>query len=132
MPTPGSLHHVELYVDSLETSRAFWEPFLSHFGYRVSQSWDEGISLQLGDTYLVLVQVEENHKSPTYHRKKVGLNHLAFHAESREQVDELTEWMKEHGHAVLYPDRHPFAGGPEYYALFCEDPNRLKVEVVAP
>lgn len=30
-----------------------------------------------------------------------------------------------------YEDRHPYAGGPDYYAVFFEDPDRMKVEIVA-
>lgn len=33
---------------------------------------------------------------------------------------------------TLYESEYPFASGPDYYALYCEDPDRIKVEVVAP
>jgi catechol 2,3-dioxygenase-like lactoylglutathione lyase family enzyme len=62
----------------------------------------------------------------------VGLNHLAFRGTSREQVDQIVSWLRSSGHTLLYEDRHPFAGGPDYYAVFCEDPDRIKLEVVAP
>jgi hypothetical protein len=32
---------------------------------------------------------------------------------------------------ILYEDRHPYAGGPDHYAVFFEDPMRMKAEVVA-
>jgi hypothetical protein len=49
----------------------------------------------------------------------------------REQVDEITAEVRERDDAtVLYEDRHPYAGG--YYALYCEDPEGVKVEVVGP
>ena len=32
----------------------------------------------------------------------------------------------------MYDDRFPFATAPGYYAVFCEDPDRIKLEVVAP
>ena len=35
------------------------------------------------------------------------------------------------GHSILYENRFPFATGPGYYAIFREDPDRIKVEVVA-
>ena len=132
MPTPGTLHHIELYVASLEASMKFWQGLLGFFGYAKSQEWEQGLSYKLDDTYIVLVQVEPEYLAPSYHRKRVGLNHLALHAASREQVDEITSWVSRSGHRVLYQDRHPFAGGPFYYALYCEDPNGIKVEVVAP
>ncbi len=132
MTTPGALHHVELYVSELERSMALWSWFLGELGYERVSTWDEGESWELGDTYLVFVQVEERHKTPAYHRCRVGLNHLAFHAASREQVDEMTQALKQRGATILYEDKHPYAGGPDYYAVFFEDPDRIKVELVAP
>ncbi len=79
-----------------------------------------------------MVQVEERYKDISYHRCGVGLNHLAFHAASREQVDEMTVKLEERGVHILYKDRHPYAGGENYYAVFFEDPDRIKVELLAP
>lgn len=78
------------------------------------------------------MQVEERFMDVPYHRSRVGLNHLAFHAESQEHVDRITEQLKEKGVPILYQDRHPFAGGNSHYAVFFEDPDRIKVELVAP
>ena len=61
-----------------------------------------------------------------------GLNHLAFQASSKEQVDNLTKKLQEKGIEILYKKRHPFAGGEQHYAVFFEDPDRIKVELVAP
>lgn len=128
----GMLHHVEIYVSDLKRSADFWGWFLSELGYTLYQEWEGGRSWKLGDTYLVFVQAEEQYLDVPYHRCRVGLNHLAFHANSREQVDILTAKVLAKGMNVLYQDRHPFAGGENYYALFFEDPDRIKVELVAP
>ena len=119
-------------MSSLETSSQFWFGLLSRLGYAQDQQWGNGISFRLQDAYIVLVQVAPEHMEPSYHRQRVGLNHLAFHAASRAQVDQLTDWVRQCGYRVLYEDRHPFAGVPQTYALYCEDPDRIKVEVVAP
>ena len=126
------LHHVELYVTDLERSLAFWVPFLTALGYHESQRWAEGASWQFGDTYLCFVQAPSEHLGAGYHRQRVGLNHLAFHATSRAQVDAMAAWAKGAGVTTLYEDRYPYAGGDGYYALYCEDPDRMKVELVAP
>jgi catechol 2,3-dioxygenase-like lactoylglutathione lyase family enzyme len=131
-PVPGTLHHVELYVSGLEHSLRFWRPFLTALGYVEYQRWDAGVSYRLGDMYIVFVQAGSDHVASGYHRQRVGLNHLAFHAASTAQVDELTAWVRAAGFVVLYADRHPHAGGPGTYALYCEDPDRIKVELVAP
>jgi len=127
------LHHVELYVSDLERSIAFWTPFLALLGYEADR-WSGGMNYVRGreDTYLCLLPADPEHVGAGYHRKRVGLNHLAFRATSREQVDEIARWLQDNGHRLLYEDRHPHAGGPNYYAVFCEDPDRFKLEVVAP
>lgn len=127
------LHHLELYVADLPRSVAFWTPFMGMLGYQ-AEAWSGGMNYVRGphDTYVCLLPAPKEHLAQGYHRKRVGLNHLAFRAASRAQVDLLSQWVREEGHTLLYPDRHPFAGGPDYYALFCEDPNRFKLEVVAP
>ena len=128
----GVLHHIEIYVADLKRTTEFWGWFLGELGYEIYQKWNIGISYKLADTYLVFVQTEEKYLNVKYHRKRVGLNHIAFHAGSREMVDEMERKLKKMKISLLYSDRYPFAGGKEHYALFFEDPNRIKVELVAP
>ena len=126
------LHHVELYVTSLERSLEFWTPFLVSLGYQESQRWSAGVSYMSGETYLCFVQAPVEHVGAGYHRKRVGLNHLAFHAKSRAHVDQIAQWAVAAGFTNLYEEKYPYAGGPGYYAFYCEDPDRIKVELVAP
>lgn len=128
----GRLHHVELYVSDLNRSKSFWGWFLPQLGYREYQVWDKGVSYILDSTYIVFVQTEERFKDITYHRCRTGLNHLAFHASGREEIDRITEQLRARGVTILYVDEHPHAGGADSYAVFFEDPDRIKVEVVAP
>lgn len=129
MPTPGSLHHLELYVQDLERSTAFWGWLLEELGYVTTQEWDEGCAWSRGGTSLVLVEAPLG--AGGLDRRDAGLNHLAFHAGSRGEVDRLTALAQAAGVRVLYEDRHPHAGGDDHYALFLEDPDGLKVELVA-
>jgi catechol 2,3-dioxygenase-like lactoylglutathione lyase family enzyme len=126
------LHHVEIYVSDLEKSAAFWTPFLKLLDYE-EKRWPGGISyVKQGHAYLCFLPATGEHLAAGYHRKRVGLNHLAFEGASRAHVDEIAAWVKANGHAMLYESKYPYAGGPDYYALFCEDPDRIKVEVAAP
>lgn len=127
----GLLHHIEIYVSDLKRSIDFWGWFLEELGYSLYQEWESGQSWKIGDTYIVFVQTEERFLDVPYHRCHVGLNHLAFHASSREQVDEMTERLKGKGINILYKNHHPYAGGDDHYAVFFEDPDRIKVELVA-
>ena len=130
-PSTGALHHVELYVRDLERTATFWTWLLAWLGYEAHQEWAVGFSWRLGPTYLAFVQAPEG-AGGDFDRRSVGLNHVAFHAASRFAVDELTDDLRERGVRILYEDRHPFAGGEDHYAVFFEDPDGLKVEVVAP
>lgn len=128
----GLIHHIELYVSNVERSTRFWGWLLESLGYEPYQQWAQGCSWKLENTYIVFVQVEERFLQIPYHRSRVGMNHLAFHAESRAHVDELTKALQEKGVSILYKERHPFASGPHHYAVYFEDPDRIKVELVAP
>lgn len=126
------LHHIEINVTDLNKAIEFWGWFLSELNYEVYQKWDRGMSWKFQKIYLVFVQTEDRFIKAGYHRSQVGLNHLAFYADSREQVDLITEKLKERNIHILYQDRHPFAGGADHYAVFFEGPDRMKVELVAP
>lgn len=128
----GTVHHIELYVSNLKNTTYFWSWFLEELGYTPFQKWDNGQSWKLEDTYLVFVQTDEKFLAAPYHRRQVGLNHLAFWADSRQEVDQMTKKLRKKGIPILYAEQHPFAGGKEHYAVFFEDPDRIKVEFVAP
>ncbi|HEX6748492.1 MAG TPA: VOC family protein [Longimicrobium sp.] len=129
--SPDGIHHIEVNVLNLARSTEFWSFLLGELGYEPFQAWDGGRSWKRGTAYIVFVQVAQRFTSRSFHRSAVGLNHLAFHGGSRERVDALAEQLRRRGVPMLYDDRYPFAGGREHYALFCEDPDRIKVEVVA-
>ena len=131
MNKSGLLHHVEIYVDDLSACKEFWAWFLSRIGYSIYQEWDQGISYLKDDTYLVFVQTEAKYRDRSYHRCYSGLNHLAFHAGSRGFVDIITSELKARGIKILYEDRHPYAAGDGAYAVYFEDPMRMKVELCA-
>lgn len=128
----GLLHHIEIYVSDLKRSIDFWGWFLEELGYSSFQEWESGQSWKIEDTYIVFVQAEERFLDVQYHRSRVGLNHLAFHADSRQQVDDMTKKLKNRGVTLLYTKQNPFAGGVDHYAVYFEDPDRIKVELVAP
>lgn len=127
----GTLHHIELYVKDLNKSKEFWGWLLVELGYMEYQKWEKGISYILDNTYIVFVQVEDRFSDMPYHRCGPGLNHLSFNGDCREFIDIITLKLRKKGVKILYEDKHPYAGGLGYYAVFFEDPDRMKVEIVA-
>jgi catechol 2,3-dioxygenase-like lactoylglutathione lyase family enzyme len=129
----GAPHHLDLNVSDLERSTAFYTDGLGDLGYAPAESGDGWRTLAHTDGwYLCLVQTDEAFRVHGYHRKGVGVNHLAFSAPDRHAVDATHERLVSRGVHVLY-------GGPrdmgddreESYAVFFEDPDRVKLEVVA-
>ncbi|MEU2308740.1 VOC family protein [Streptomyces misionensis] len=129
-PTHGSLHHVELWVPNLHRALASLGWLLEALGYAVHQNWDDGRSWRLGPTYLVIEQspalTAERHD-----RCRPGLNHLAFHVEDATRVEKLTADAAQHGWQLMFPERHPYAGGGQHYAAYLENDDGFEVELVA-
>lgn len=128
--TVGSLHHVELWVPDLERARTEWGWLLGELGYATYQDWEHGSSWRLGDVYVV-VERSPAMAAGGHDRLQPGLNHLAFHAGSRPSVDALAAAGPAHGWSLLFPDRHPHAGGPDHYAAYLANTDGFEAELVA-
>jgi catechol 2,3-dioxygenase-like lactoylglutathione lyase family enzyme len=130
-PAPtGAIHHVELWVPNLDKAITSWGWLLTALGYRMFQDWPGGRSWQAGHAYIVVEQSPARTAS-RHDRCRPGLNHLAFHVETRELVDELTREAQLHGWKLMFADEHPFAGGPQHYAAYLENSDGYEVELVA-
>ncbi len=132
MTLPQGLHHIEINVQNLDKTKDFYEWLLPELGFSLFQEWEKGFSYKMESLYLVFVQTENSYNDIPFHRKRPGLNHLAFWAKSRAQIEHLRVQLKKKNISFLYEDKFPFAGGENHYALFFEDPDRLKIEIVAP
>ena len=64
--------------------------------------------------------------------KLVGMNHIALNAASRAEVDTIVVEAADHGWTLMFPDRHPYAGGPDHYAAFLHNTDGYELEIVAP
>ena len=126
----GPLHHVELWVPDLARAVASLGWLLEALGYELNQDWANGRSWRLGPTYLVVEQSPAL-TSGTHDRLHPGLNHLAFHAGTTSETDQLVAGAQRHGWTLLFPDRHPHAGGPDSYAGYLANADGFEVELVA-
>ena len=129
-PETGTLHHVELWVPSLERAAAEWGWLLGRLGYQQFQDWEHGRSWRRAGTYIVVEQSPAM-TSTGHDRLRPGLNHLAFHAGGRDDVDAITAKAPAHGWTLLFPDRHPYAGGPEHYAAYLANTDAFEAELAA-
>ncbi len=126
-----SLYHVQLNVADPERSLPFYRALLGYFEYRPLMAARDVLGMTNGTTDFWLIETPRAHKEPAFHRKRSGLNHLAFGAESRDAVDTFErEFLVARGIPTLYgPPREYPEYAPGYYGVFFEDPDRVKLEV---
>jgi glyoxylase I family protein len=128
----AGVHHVDLVVSSIERSLAFYTGLLGPLGYhRVNEvEGERGETIwYLGGPGTGIGLREAQSESPAYDRYRVGLHHLAFEADSREQVDERAAWVRRQDVEIENGPRE-YTYIPGYYATFFYDPDGLKLEIV--
>ena len=128
----GILYHVQINVGDAAVSLPFYRELLAYLEYRAM--YDEGgvAGFSDGRSDLWLIGTAPAHGGAGFHRKRTGLNHLAFRVARREEVDRFAdEFLRPRGIATLYGTPREFPEySPGYYAVFFEDPDRVKLEVV--
>ncbi|WP_420481479.1 reverse transcriptase-like protein [Arthrobacter jiangjiafuii] len=126
----GALHHTELWVRDFAEAEASLGWLLERLGYLRAEHWKTGAKWQGADSYIV-VESGPDVLDAGHDRRRPGLNHLAFRAGSKADVDLLTRRAASHGWTLLFADRHPHAGGGEHYAAYLENSAGFEVELVA-
>jgi catechol 2,3-dioxygenase-like lactoylglutathione lyase family enzyme len=130
----GGFHHIDLNVSDLAASKAVYGPVLEFLGYTQVKDeggceWDlqgqEGRGASLG-----LRQCDPGELGYPHRRYAPGLHHLAWRADSRADVDRLYQLLLEKGVPVLDPPAHYPEYSGDYYAVFFEDPDGMKLELV--
>ncbi len=128
---PASLYHLQVNVSEPKRSFPFYKDFLGYLGWAVKSEGEDYLGIGNDTTDLWLIATEAAYRDKLFHRKNTGLNHLAFRLESREAVDQFhREFLQAHGIPTLYNTPKEFPEyGQGYYAVFFEDPDRIKLEV---
>ncbi len=130
----GGFHHIDLNVSDLAASSGVYGPVLEFLGYKMVKDDAEGCEWDRGSegrgSSLGLRQCDPPLSAYTHKRYAPGLHHLAWHAASREDVDAIYRLLLEHGVTVLDAPAHYSQYSGDYYAVFFEDPDGMKLEVV--
>jgi catechol 2,3-dioxygenase-like lactoylglutathione lyase family enzyme len=128
---PGNIRHVEINVSNFEKSKAFYRDFLEWLGYKQIVGGKDFAGWGNGETEIFVTYLGR-YKESGFHRQRVGLNHISFQATSREDVDRFhSEFLVPRSIKVLYggPKEYP-EYRKDYYAVYFEDPDRIKLELV--
>jgi catechol 2,3-dioxygenase-like lactoylglutathione lyase family enzyme len=133
------IDHIQITVKDLSVAEPFYDKFLSILGFDISQKKKGSVAMHEFDVVeyahpLLLFGINsprEKFKEETIHRRKPGaLHHLAFKADSREEVDKAYLQIKQIGANIVEGPAFFPQHGENYYALYFKDPGGIKYEIV--
>jgi catechol 2,3-dioxygenase-like lactoylglutathione lyase family enzyme len=123
------LSHIDLNVSNYAQSLRFYDMILIPLGWKRLVCQKEFTTYSDGTMKICICPTDTKYISQGFHRKRTGLNHLAFYASSKNEVDDFHQnILKKNGVECLY-EKSP-SGDDEHYAVFFEDPDRIKLELV--
>jgi catechol 2,3-dioxygenase-like lactoylglutathione lyase family enzyme len=124
------VYHVQINVAD-PGAIAFYRALFEFLDYRVMVETDDVLGVSNGTADFWMTATPSARRGARFHRKHTGLNHVCFGVRERSDVDRfVAEFMRPRSIAALYDSPREFPEyRPGYYAVFFEDPDRLKIEV---
>jgi glyoxylase I family protein len=133
MPARAGIHHVDLAVADVDRSLAFYRDLLVPLGWAAEIRYPT-----YRGTEEVVYLVRDEPRGGGFglrpadggaHRYyEVGIEHLAFEVDRREEVDEAHARCVASGANIHFPPEED-RDEPGYYAFFVFDPDGIRVEV---
>lgn len=128
--TTGRVHHLRLTVSDVTRARAFYMDVL---GFELAMELPPGVLLTNGHMLLGLGPApdpESRDVGGRFDENHVGLDHLSFAVDSREDLDRAVRIFDEHNveHGEI-KDLGPDLG---IYILAFRDPDNIQLELTAP
>ncbi|MBS3054194.1 MAG: hypothetical protein J4431_01520 [Candidatus Aenigmarchaeota archaeon] len=128
----ATIGHIGINLSNAVKSFRLWKDLLKHLGFEIVEDGRQHFDASDGTGYLCVSVTARGYKGDGFHRKRTGLNHVAFRVESRELVDQfVADFLVPRKIQPLYSGAKAYPEYVEgYYAVYFEDPDRIKVEVV--
>jgi catechol 2,3-dioxygenase-like lactoylglutathione lyase family enzyme len=127
-----SLYHIQINISDAKKTIPFYKELFVYFEYNIIDESESHLGISNGTTDFWFIETEKDFTVNAFHRKNTGLNHIAFKVENKTDVDTFVEeFLKPKNITPLYnsPKEYP-EYAENYYAVFFEDPDRMKIEVV--
>ena len=118
------IHHLGIGFQDPQAAEFFFDALLvEYLGMAKEEVWESVAGYKGRGTRIYLYPV------------KVGippgaLQHLAFTARSKQEVDRFAIWAREKKIEIIAPPRTYTKYGGDYYAVFFQAPENLKLELV--
>ena len=125
------IHHLQLWVPDLPRAEASWGWLLEQLGYELARRWEHGRVWRQDGTGIVIESSPDMVPGMLHSRLRPGMNHVAFHVSSTEEIARLMAEADDHGWRRLGDDpRHPL--GADQEVGYLEDRDGFEVELIAP
>ncbi|MCW2933386.1 MAG: hypothetical protein JWM19_4348 [Actinomycetia bacterium] len=126
----STLGHIGINLSSDGEPFVFWKDLLAFLNFEIQPDGNHFDATD-GHASLCVQVTKPGYQKPSFHRKRTGLGHIAFQVNSAGMVDAfVNDFLKPrqiealYGGAKAYPDYTP-----GYYAVYFEDPDRIKIEI---
>ncbi len=125
----AAIGHVGINVSSTR-ALAFWKDILRFLDFKIIE---DGAHFDATDSrsYFCIVVTARKYKKDGFHRKRTGLNHISLRVSSPKLVDKfVSKFLMPRKIKLLYGGAKKYPEySKDYYAVFFEDPDRIKIEV---
>lgn len=134
-----SIDHIQITVKDMEIAEPFYDKLMPLLGFDIQKK--VSAIIEEHDLYVVeylhpswdfgICSPRTSFRDDSVHRRKPGaVHHIAFRANSRNEVDRLYSAIKAIGANIVHAPRIFPEHGPNYYALFFKDLDGIKFEIV--
>lgn len=127
----GFVNHLRLSVTDVAASERFYDPLMRALGFERAPRDDGGLAYGCPDAsgtiqWLIVTPAA---RVGAHGTGAPGLHHVAFDARDRAHVDAVGDVLAAHGARILEGPKE-YDHEPDHYAVFCLDPDGIKLEVV--
>lgn len=124
------IDHVFVAVRDLERSEEFYDRVMAVLGFRKGRGPLGGAPhLFYHNRQFVYALRPAREGTPDHESYAPGLHHLCFRVVDEEAVNRAAKELAEAGVKTTEPRYYP-EYGPDYYAVFFEDPDGIRLEVM--
>lgn len=133
------IDHIQITVQDLDRAEKFYDKLLPILGFDLNKKLRGRVDANDFDVIEYAHEIliigfnsprPEVKDDPPHRRRPGALHHLAFRAESEEEVDRVYDEIKSLKFEFLEPPRLYPQHGDHYYALFFKDTEGIKWEVM--
>jgi lactoylglutathione lyase len=131
LPMNIEIEHIGLWTNDLERSRLFYITFFDakcSSKYRNEKKEFESYFLSFANAIRIEIMSIPQLSNPEGDQNRIGISHFAFRVGSKENVELLTQKIKDAGCPVL---SEPRLTGDGYYESVILDPDNNRIEIVA-